>query len=417
MPAHQPAASAVAARVLGSSLLLLALAAPTHVQAQAQSDFPITVVDDSGAQTTFTAPPQRIISLNPGHTETVFALGAGDRLVAVDSYSDYPPEAQQIQPRLNTYPTVSIETIVNLKPDLVLALVESGDALNALRQQGIPVLKFLPKDFQSTTDEIATLGRLLGAPQRGEALAAQMRARRDAIVQAVADAPRPSLYYEMDASDPSKPFAAGPNGFYGQLVDLAGATNIFADLPGDFGQVSAESVVARDPQLIVLADAYLPYNAQTPAMVAARPGWDQISAVQHGAVYAIQEAYFAWPSPRLADGLESLAYLVHPDRFTASRGVSVATKNGVEPYCAPGQTPSFSYGFLALSEALGEAMGEPTECAHADVATGDTYQQTTKGLAIYRRADNVPSFSSAVGRWTLGADGQVVQDAGSVDSQ
>ena len=123
-------------------------------------------------------------------------------------------------------------------------------------------------------------------------------------------------------------------------------------------------------------------------MVAARPGWAQITAVQSGAVYAVQEELFASPSPRLADGLETLAYLVHPDRFAASGGPHLSPIDGVRPYCAPGQMPAFSFGFAVLSETLGTSMGEPTECAHAEVASGDTYQQTTKGVAIYRRADD-----------------------------
>jgi iron complex transport system substrate-binding protein len=384
---------------------ILDASSPVHAQSGAYQ--PVTVPDDSGVQTTFVAPPRRIVSLNTGHTETVFALDAGDRLVAVDSYSNYPAEAQQVRPRLTTYPTVSIETIVSLKPDLVLALVEKDDVLSQLRQQGLPVLKLFPKDFQTTTQEIAMLGRALGVPERGASIAADMRARRDATTQAVADAPRPKLFYEMDASDQTKPFAAGPNGFYGQLVDLAGAANIYADLPGDVAQVSAESVVARDPDLIVLADAYSPYNPQTPAMVGARPGWSDITAVKNGAVSAVQEELFASPSPRLADGLEALAYLVHPDRFAASGGPHLSPSAGVQPYCSPGQTPAFSFGFAALSEAIGTSMGDPTECAHADVASGDLYQQTTKGLAIYDRADNTPIFASSVNRWALTADGLV----------
>jgi hypothetical protein len=248
---------------------------------------------------------------------------------------------------------------------------------------------------------------VLGAPERGEALAGQMRARRDAIVQAVADAPRPSLYYEMDASDPSKPFAAGPNGFYGQLVDLAGATNIFADLPGDFGQVSAESVVARDPTLIVLADAYLPYNAQSPALVAARPGWSQITAVLNQAIYAVDGDIYSSPSPRLVDGLESLAFLLHPDRFADSGGPRLVDPDRAAPFCAEGMQPSFTFGFASLSEALGTTMGDPTECPHVDVANGDTYQQTSKGLAIYRRARNLPIFTSGADHWALTAAGLV----------
>lgn len=404
-----PTASPTRFATLLALITAIVVSQPAPVSAQSTPYQPVLATDDSGMQTTFTAPPRRIVSLNTGHTETVFALGAGDRLVAVDSYSNYPAEAQQVQPRLNTYPTVSVETVVSLKPDLVLALVEKDDVLSQLRQQGIPVLKLFPRDFDTTTQEIAMLGRVLGVPERGEAIAADMRTRRDAIVQAVADAPRPTLFYEMDASDQSKPFAAGPNGFYGQLVDLAGATNIYADIPGDFAQVSAESVVARNPDLIVLADAYSPYNPQTPAMLAARPGWSDITAVESGAVYAVPEELFASPSPRLADGLETLAYLVHPDRFTSSGGPHLAPLVGVQPYCVPGQVAAFNFGFAALSDALGTAMGDPTECAHADVASGDTYQQTTKGLAIYRAAENTPLFVSGNSRWALTADGVVQQ--------
>ena len=93
----------------------LLLNAPAIAVAQSAAYQTVVVTDDSGAQTSFAAPPQRIVSLNTGHTETVFALGAGDRLVAVDSYSNYPSAAQQVQPRLNTYPTGSIETVVSLK--------------------------------------------------------------------------------------------------------------------------------------------------------------------------------------------------------------------------------------------------------------------------------------------------------------
>jgi iron complex transport system substrate-binding protein len=379
--------------------------------ATAQASYPVTVTDDAGVQTTFTAPPQRIVSLNPGHTETVFALGAGDRLVAVDSFSNYPAEAQQIQPRLVTFPTLSVETVIALRPDLVLALVENDDVLGQIRGQGVPVLKLLPRDYDATSREIASLGRVLGNPQRGEELAAEMVARRDAVVQAVADAPRPRVFYEMDASDPTKPFAAGPHGFYGQLIDLAGGTNVFADLPGDFGQVSAESVVARDPELIVLADSYLPYNPQTPGMVAARPGWDQVTAVRNGAIYAVQEELFASAAPRLADGLEAMAYLLHPDRFASSGGPRSRPTSHL-PYCAADQVPAFSLGFEALSAALGVAMGEPTECPHVDVANGDIYQQTTKGLAIYRLSDNTPQFVTSTSRWALRAEGLIELSTG-----
>jgi cobalamin transport system substrate-binding protein len=297
-------------------LALLALLAPAPAQAQTPaSDFPLSITDDSGTTTTFAAPPQRIVSLSPGLTEITFALGHGGDLVAVDSYSDYPAEANEIQPRLNTYPNPSVETIVSLKPDVVLSLADSDDSIGQMRGQGIPVLKLLPRDFDAAVQTIRELGRLFGSPDAGEAVATDMLTRRDAVVSAVADAPRPRVYEELDASEPDKPFVAGPNGFYGQVIDLAGGTNVFGDLPGDVGQVGAESIVQRDPEVIVLTDGDLPFNPQTPEMVAARPGWSTITAVRNGAVYAVPAELYSTPGPRLVDGLEHLARLLHPDRF------------------------------------------------------------------------------------------------------
>jgi iron complex transport system substrate-binding protein len=298
------------------ALLGVPLGGPVAAHAQsADTDFPLTITDDSGTTTTFNAPPQRVVSLNPGLTEITFALGHGDALVAVDSFSDYPEEAKAVQPRLTTYPNPSIETLVALKPELVLSLAESDDTLAQIRQQGIPVLKFLPKDFDATVEMVRTMSRLYGSPDAGEAVATDMLTRRDAVVAAVADAPRPRVLEELDASEPDKPFVAGPNGFYGQLIDLAGGTNIFADLPGDVGQVGAESIVQRDPEIIILTDADLPFNPQTPEMVAARPGWNTTTAVRSHAIYAVQAALYGTPGPRLAQGLEDLARLLHPDRF------------------------------------------------------------------------------------------------------
>ncbi len=303
------------------ALVALAMSASgaTPFVAHAQpAGFPLTITDDSGTTTTFAAPPQRIISLNPGLTEITFALGHGDQLVAVDSYSDYPDEAKAVQPRLTTYPNVPIETVVSLQPDVVLSLADSDEDVARIRAQGIPVLKLFPKTFDGAVDAIRELASLYGSPDAGDAVATDMLTRRDAVVAAVAGAPRPRVYEELDASEPDKPFAAGPAGFYGQLIDIAGGANIFDDLPGDVSQVGAESIVQRDPEVIILTDADLPFNPQTPELVAARPGWNTITAVRNGAIYAVPASLYSSPGPRLVDGLEQLARLLHPDRFGAT---------------------------------------------------------------------------------------------------
>jgi iron complex transport system substrate-binding protein len=297
-----------------------AFAAP----ASQSASFPMTITDDSGVSTTFDAPPQRIVSLNPGLTEITFALGAGSRLVGVDRFSVYPPEAASIEPRLATYPSPSIETIVDLKPDLVLSLADRDDVVSKLRAQNVKVLKLLPRNFDSAVGTILDMGRLYGQPDAAQAIATDMVGRRDAVVAAVADAPRPRVYEELDGSDPSKPFVAGPNGFYGQLIDLAGGTNIFGDLPGDFGQVSVETVLERDPEVIILTDGELPLNPQTPEMVTARPGWDSLTAVRNGAVYPVAADTYGTYGPRLVEALEDLAAKLHPDRFPPPASASPA---------------------------------------------------------------------------------------------
>jgi iron complex transport system substrate-binding protein len=301
-------------------VMLMPQATPlARAQQQPNPFFPLSITDDSGTTTTFPAPPQRIVSLNPGLTEITFALGAGNRLVAVDTFSDFPPEAKNVQPRLTTFPSVSVETIVGLKPDLVLSLADRDEDIAQIRRQGIPVLKIFPKDFDAAVRAIQTLGQLYAAADAADDIATDMDVRRDAVVAAVADAPRPRVYEELDASEPDKPFVAGPNGFYGELIDLAGGENVFGDLPGDVGQVGAEAIVERDPEVIILTDADLPFNPQTPDMVAARPGWDSVSAVQNGAIYPVSGSLYSTPGPRLIDGLEQLARLLHPDRFSGAR--------------------------------------------------------------------------------------------------
>ena len=300
-------------------VMLMPQATPlARAQQQPNPFFPLSITDDSGTTTTFPATPQRIVSLNPGLTEITFALGAGNRLVAVDTFSDFPPEAKNVQPRLTTFPSLSVETIVGLRPDVVLSLADRDEDIAQIRRQGIPVLKIFPKDFDAAVRAIQTLGQLYGAPDAGDEIATDMDVRRDAVVAAIADAPRPRVYEELDASEPDKPFVAGPNGFYGELIDLAGGENIFGDLPGDVGQVGAEAIVERDPEVIILTDADLPFNPQTPDMVAARPGWDSVTAVQNGAIYPVPGSLFSTPGPRLIDGLEQLARLLHPDLFSGA---------------------------------------------------------------------------------------------------
>jgi iron complex transport system substrate-binding protein len=283
--------------------------------AQSAPAFPVTVTDDVGRTVTFDKAPQRIISLTPGHTETLYALGVGDRVIETDKYSDYPAENKP-KAKLVTYPKPNIEEIVTQNPDLVVVLVEGDEFLQQLDSRGIKALKLFPKTFAATLGTIELLGKVSGTSDAAHKITADMRRREEAVTAKTRTLAQPRVLYELDASDPTKPFVAGPGGFFGNLVPLAGGKNVFDDLGSKtFARISAEDVVTRDPEVIILGDADQPLNPQTPDMVKQRHSWDQIAAVRAGHVYPMDNAFLSRPGPRLVDGLEQMAKLIHPEVF------------------------------------------------------------------------------------------------------
>jgi iron complex transport system substrate-binding protein len=287
---------------------------PTIAPSPAVASFPITVVDDAGRKVTFDRAPERIVSLTPGHTETLYALGVGDKLVAADLYSTFPAEAKA-KAKLNTYPNPNVEELVSLKPDLILCLVEGDEFLKTMDSRHIPTLKLFPNTVDGTYRDIALVGQVTGTASKASAIVDAMKENQASIVARTKDAPRPRILYELDASDPTKPWVAGTGGFYGALVPLAGGKNVFDDVTLPATQVSAEQVIARDPEIIVLLDATSPFNAQTPAMVIARPGWSKITAVRTKKIVPVDPDAMTRPGPRLIDGLGQLAKAIHPELF------------------------------------------------------------------------------------------------------
>jgi iron complex transport system substrate-binding protein len=292
----------------------LPTASPTAALSPTPASYPVTVTDDDGRAITFDRPPQRIISLSPGLTESLYALGAGDKVVVTDKYSDFPAENAP-KAKLDTYPKPNVEQIVALQPDLILVLVEGDDFVQAMSARGIKVLRIFPKTFDGTLQDINLLGKVLGAPETATRLTSNMGERATAVEAKTKNAPKVPVLYELDASDPTKPFVAGPEGFYGDLIPLAGGKNVFDDLKTSAAQVSAEQVIARNPTVIILGDANSPFNAQTPDMVAARTGWGVIDAVKNHHIFELNDAFLSRPGPRLVDGLEQMAKILHPELF------------------------------------------------------------------------------------------------------
>jgi iron complex transport system substrate-binding protein len=131
----------------------------------------------------------------------------------------------------------------------------------------------------------------------------------------VRDAPRPKIFIELDATDSNRPFTAGPGSFIGALIQLAGGENVASSSRVAWPQFSLEELIRADPDLIILGDALVPVNPQTPAAVALRPGWNGLRAVRRGTIYSIETDVVSRPGPRVVEGLELLARLFHPNLF------------------------------------------------------------------------------------------------------
>ncbi len=292
------------------SLPLLALLLVAWAPADAA---PLTLVDDAGRSVVLGGPPKRILALTPSSTEIMYALGAEDRIVAVDQWSDYPPAAKakrKISPL-----TPSLEQIVRLTPDLILSTHGGAEPLLPLERQGIRVLILEPRTLDEVYQNVFLIGRIVDAQERAERLVRAMQQRAAVVLAKVSDAPRPRVFIELDAIDPNRPFTAGPGSFIDALIRLAGGANVAALSRIAWPQFSLEELLRADPDLIILGDALVPMNPQTPELVGRRPGWKRLRAVRLGAIYPIETEVVSRPGPRVVEGLELLARLFHPDLF------------------------------------------------------------------------------------------------------
>ncbi|PWB79325.1 MAG: ABC transporter substrate-binding protein [Candidatus Methylomirabilota bacterium] len=273
---------------------------------------PLTVIDDAGRSVTLSGSPKRIMTLTPGHTEILFALGAGDRIVAVDQWSDFPSAAKG-KPQIVPF-NPNLEQVVRLNPDLILSTYGGAEPLLPLQRYGISVMIFAPRTLEHLYRNILLIGRIVDAEARAEGLVRVMRQRVAAVTAKVRDAPRPQIFIEVDGADPDRPFTAGPGSFVDALVQLAGGVNVAAHSRTAWPEFSLEELVKADPDLIVLADPLAPSNPDALEQVARRPGWGRVRAVRLGRIATIDANLISRPGPRIVDGLERLARLLHPDR-------------------------------------------------------------------------------------------------------
>jgi iron complex transport system substrate-binding protein len=290
------------AATLVAALVLNVAGAVGASGASRQQAFPVTITTPDG-KVTIRKRPTRIVSLSPTATETLFAIGAGRQVIAVDDQSDYPKNAPRTT--LSGF-TPNVEAIAAYRPDLVLVAYDSKGLVSALSRLEITVVHHdAARSFQGAYQQIRQLGLVTGHQAAATRLVRGMKAKIGRIVQvSKSKASRLSVYHELTPDF----FSATSTTFVGKVYAALGLRNIAdaADASGTgYPQLSSEYVVSTSPDLIVLADSVC--CGQKPSTVAARPGWDRISAVRTGSIVRIHDSIASRWGPRLVNFFRALA--------------------------------------------------------------------------------------------------------------
>lgn len=285
------------------------LAAPVATEPSAA----MTLIDGLGRSVVMNEAAKRVVSLAPSNTEILYAVGAAEQVIGRDEFSDYPEEAKALPSVGGSMGEYSVETIVSLKPDLVLAAeINSPELVKQLEDLGLTVYYLKnPTSFEELYVNLEIVAQLTG--EDPTKLTDSLKARVDAVDEKIMPlSARPEVFYEIDATDAAKPYTYGPGTFGNLLIARAGGTNIGNELTDPYPQISLEQIVVSNPSFILLGDSMWGVTAEA---VASRPGWETIEAVKSDQIFPIDDNLISRPGPRLVDGLEQLAKLLHPGVF------------------------------------------------------------------------------------------------------
>ena len=288
-------------RVLGSLVLLLTLTAPVAVRGPA----PLEAAQDSRA-----AAPRRIISLVPAVTEMLFAIGAGPAVVGVSTFDRY-PEQVATRPRVGALVDPDFERILTLRPDLVVVYGSQDDLMQRLARANIPIYRYRHATLDDILRTIREIGELVGRLEDADRLATRIAADLDAIRASVAGRPRPRtvILFGREPGSLRGMYASGGYGFVHDMLEIAGGEDIFADVPRENLQATAETLLARAPEVII--ELRSSGTGWTPERLAAERavwrGLPSLPAVRSGRIRILTDESLTVPGPRVAESVRRIA--------------------------------------------------------------------------------------------------------------
>ncbi|WP_297549715.1 ABC transporter substrate-binding protein [Thermococcus sp.] len=274
-----------------------------------KTKYPLTIKDMANRTVTIPKEPQRVVSLAPSITETIFYLGAGDKLVGVTKYADWPPAVKNITKVGGYGAYANLEEIAKLKPDLIIAdnaVFYKQGFLESLEKIA-PVVIVNPKSIEGIYKQIELIGKILNREEQASMVIAEMKAQISYIEGLVANQSRPSVMYLVSTYNGY--WIAGKDTFADSIIKIAGGKNAFEDITG-WKAVSEEEIVARNPDVVIIASAYV-----DPKIFCSGP-LSTIKAAKEGRVYTVSDPnVFQRPSPRIVLAIREMAELLHPDLF------------------------------------------------------------------------------------------------------
>jgi iron complex transport system substrate-binding protein len=266
----------------------------------------------------FGAPPQRIISTSPSITEMLYALGLGNRVVGVTTFCHYPPEVEK-KPKIGNYLSPSLEVIVGLRPDLVVAEESGVRHPEKLASLKLNVLDIDDSSLAGIYASIRKIGKAAGVDGRAEALCANMRASLEAIRRKTAPLPRRRILFLVGRT-PGRIedlIAVGRGSFLNELMELAGGRNVFVDSPAGYAKIGLEELIARNPEVVVdmgeMSQTAGVTAAQKRAVVALWNRYPNLAAVRERRVFAVASDIFVVPGPRVVEAAREFARMLHPE--------------------------------------------------------------------------------------------------------
>ncbi len=261
--------------------------------------------DELGREVTVPDHPHRLISLAPSITDTVYALGFGADIAGITDYTKYPPEAKQ-KPSVGGVINPSLERIVSLGPDLVLAIGDLNrfDLVRSLEHLGVPVFVIHPQGVEGIYQSIESIGRAIDGEAQASALVARLRIRVRSVRERVAGKGTPTVFFLLW---PDPVMTAGRGAFITELIEIAGAKSVTDDLPNEWPRLSFETILSRQPEYLMLPRE----SRMNSTVLQRRSGWQRLKAVQKRK-FIYTDDRINYPSPIAFDALEDLAKQLHP---------------------------------------------------------------------------------------------------------